>query len=254
MSTAEKVKDPKRISAGTKSWITRRKNRLKKNRDKEAVPTPATTKKVGLTMGREVYRSDVLHVVEFEPRIRMCKFHLHGQNSQRQLAMPFMQFTRYLGKQGMSLHVSFTNEPMKELDQDVYFPLLPNVWYPSLQCCLMHCDSTAFSDLVANFWNTRYLDCEDWYCFPVLDKETPMRSYKKWERMSLEDPKFILSVEWTHPCRLDLIPKFDQGGELIGNQSGKPEYGGSDTNRRDGPIRSFAVVSYDSNKRKKVLD
>ena len=190
---------------------------------------------------REVHRSRYMHVVEYPPQIRVCKFNLHCQNSQRYLAMPFMQFTRYLGKQGLSLHVSFTNEPLRSIRQEVYFPLLPNIWYPSLQVCLMSVTSTDFAQVVRNFWNTRYLDCEDWYCFPVIDRETPMRTHQKWERLTKEDPTFILDVKWTHSCRLDAIPQFDVGGNLSEGTSGKPEYGGTPINRKDGPIRGFAV-------------
>jgi hypothetical protein len=191
---------------------------------------------------REVYLSELLHVVEYPPQVRVCKFAMHGQNSQRYLAMPFMQFTRYAGEQGLSLHVSFTNEPLQSIKQEVFFPPLPNVWFPSLQVCLMNCPGTGFTQVMKDFWNTRYLDCEDWYCFPVLDKETPIRTYQRWERMTKEDPTFILDVEWTHPCRLDAIPEFDLHGTLRNGRSGKSEYGGTSTNRRDGPIRGFAVV------------
>lgn len=203
---------------------------------------------------REVFRSKIMHVIEYEPQVRVCKFAIHGQKSQRYLSMPYMQFTRYLGKNGLSLHVSFTNEPIQSIKQEVFFPPLPNVWYPSLQVCLMNCPGITFEQVMKDFWNTRYLDCEDWYAFPVLDKETPMRTYQKWERMTKENPAFILDVEWTHPCQLEAIPDFDNGGKRVttegGGQavSGNPAYGGSMTNRADGPIRSFAVVRHgDSN-------
>jgi len=246
-----------RSLAAKKAWATRRKKQKEAQelKDRLRLVEEKAAKRINLTnvaknqivdqkSYREVYRSEILHVVEYPPQVRMCKFNVHGQKSARYLSMPYMQFTRYLGKQGMSLHVGFTNEPIQNIRQEVYFPPLPNIWYPSLQCCLMHCPNSKFDTAIQNFWNTRYLDCEDWYCFPVLDKETPMRTYQKWERMTKENPAFILDVKWTHPCRIDLIPEFDRYGKLAdGRISGKKEYGGSGTNRRDGPIREFAVVS-----------
>lgn len=204
---------------------------------------------------REVYRDERLHVVEYEPQIRVCKFKIHSQHFQHYMAMPYMQFTRFLGSQGLSLHVSFTNQPIEDINQDVFFPPLPNVWWPSLQVCLMRCPGTSFNDVMRDFWNTRYLDCEDWYCFPVLEKETPMKSYKRWERMTLEDPTFILDVNWTHPACIAKVPEFDSGGvQADGKFMGKKEYGGSHTNRFNGPIRGFAVVRYGDGRRQKVLD
>jgi hypothetical protein len=193
---------------------------------------------------REIFKDDRLHVVEYPPQVRICKFDLYGHHEQRWLAMPYMQFTRLYGKQGISLHVSFTNTPIETIEQEVFFPPLPNIWYPSLQICLMSSPDGRFATVIHNFWNTRYLSCEDWYCFPVLDKETPMRTYQKWERMTQEDPSFILRVNWTHPTKICDIPKFDVGGPLCIGRSGKPEYGGSNTNRNNGPIRGFAVVPY----------
>lgn len=204
---------------------------------------------------REVYRDERLHVVEYDPQVRVCKFAIHGQKFQHYMAMPYMQFTRFLGSQGLSLHVSFTSQPVEDINQDVFFPPLPNVWWPSLQVCLMQCPGTSFNDVMRDFWNTRYLDCEDWYCFPVLEKETPMKSYKRWERMTLEDPTFILDVNWTHPACIAKIPEFDHGGIQADQKfMGKKEYGGSLTNRFNGPIRGFAVVAYGDGRRQRVLD
>jgi len=195
---------------------------------------------------REVYKDEKLHVVEYSPQIRVCKFNICEQHFKHELAMPYMQFVRYLGKWGTSLHVSFTNEPIKDIHQEVFFPPLPNVWYPSLQVCLMHSPNNRFNTVMANFWNTRYLDCEDWYSFPVLEYETPMRSYVRWERMTKENPDFITEVNWTHPCCIANIPQFDHGGAKTNGMSGKPNYGTDPINRADGPIRVFAIVKYKS--------
>lgn len=204
---------------------------------------------------RDIFRSAKMHTVEYEPQVRVCKFHIHGQMFQHYLAFPYMQFTRYLGTQGLSLHVSFTKEPLKSIEDDVYFPPLPNVWYPSLQVCLMSCPGTTFELVMRNFWETRYLDCEDWYCFPVLEHETPMKSYKRWEVMTLENPAFILEHNWTHPCKLTEIPLFDVGGSKAnGACLGNPKYGGGHTNRHAGPIRGFAVVKYGGGTRSQILD
>lgn len=204
----------------------------------------AKTRVVNRESCREIYRDAKMHVVEYEPQVRVCKFHLYGQATMRYLSMPYMQFTRYLGAQGMSLHVSFTNKPLQSIQDDVYFVPLPNVWYPSGQVCLMSCPNGQFETVMKNFWNTRYLDCEDWYCFPVIEKETPMKSFQKWERMSADDPSFITKVQWTHSFRIVDIPRLDVGGDLNSKQFCKPEYGGSHTNRFAGPIRGFAVVPY----------
>jgi hypothetical protein len=199
---------------------------------------------------REVYRDEILHVVEYPPQLRVCKFKICGQNFKHELAMPFMQFVRYLGKYGTSLHVSFTNEPIQDIHQEVFFPPLPNVWYPSLQVCLMTSPNNRFETVIANFWNTRYLDCEDWYSGPVLEYETPMKTYVRWERMTKEDPKFITNVSWTHPCYIADIPQFDHGGSRASGMSGKREYGTDPTNRADGPIRNFAIVKYGESQKK----
>ena len=98
------------------------------------------------------------------------------------------------------------------MKQEVAFPPLPNVWYPSCQCCLMSSPSNTFQDMMAYFWNTRYLDCETWYCFPVLDKETPMRTFPKWEKMTKEDPEFILDVDWKHKVRIIEMMEECKGG------------------------------------------
>jgi len=247
LATLQKAK----IEVQSKSMT--RKNPSRSN-NKMATITKEDMKKARNRVGdrqscREVFRSERMHVVEYPPQVRVCKFdHCHRQNERRHLAMPFMQFTRFLGRQGLSLHVSFTNEPLESLKQEVFFPPLPNVWYPSLQVCLMNCPNISFEAVMRDFWNTQYLDCEDWYGYPVLDKETPMRTYLRWERMTREDPTFILDVKWTHPCRIDAIPEFDKGGKLTNGRSGKPEYGGTGTNRRDGPIRGFAVVGHNHGK------
>lgn len=209
----------------------------------------AITEEQGIRLPRKIFRDGIqlsngkiakLDVVEFEPQIRMCKFNMYGKQDRHYLAMPFMQFTRYWGRYGVSLHVSFTPLPLQSIHDPVFFPPLPNIWYPSLQCCLQHCPSPSFQDMMAYFWNTRYLDCEDWYAYPVLDKETPMRSYKRWEQMTKEDPTFILDVEWTHPCLITEIPHTDN--HLPASYKCNPEYGGTDVNRHNNDIRSFAVV------------
>jgi len=200
---------------------------------------------------REVYKDKQLHVVEYPPQIRVCKFCLCEQYFNHELAMPYMQFTRYLGKMGTSLHVSFSNEPIRYIDQEVFFPPLPNIWYPSLQVCLMHAPNNKFEVVITNFWNTRYLDCEDWYSFPVLEYETPMKTYVRWERMTKENPNFITKVAWTHPCRIAEIPQFDIGGPRSDGMSGNPKYGRDPINRKDGPLRDFAVVKYQKSSPKK---
>lgn len=181
----------------------------------------------GLIEPRKVFRGVVaresdgkkfpMEVIEYEPQIRVCKFLLYGKHSQHYLAFPFMQFTRLWADSMTTLHVTFSNEPMKDgqdgLTQELAFPPLPNVWYPSCQCCLMSSPSDTFQDMMAYFWNTRYLDCETWYCFPVLDKETPMRTYPKWEKMTREDPNFILDVDWQHKVSIVEMLEECNGGK-----------------------------------------
>ena len=223
---------------------TSKKKALKSPSEKDPLTLQEATVRVKEREScREVYRTKKMHVVEYPPQIRVCKFKVHGQRTRHHLAMPYMQFARYAGNQGTSLHVSFTNEPIKSIKTKVYFPPLPNVWYPSLQICLMHAPNNTFEACIKNFWNTEYLDCEDWYCFPVLREEYPMKTYKGWARMTKDDPNFITEIKWTHPCRLDQIPEFDTGGkQATMTKVGNPKYGGSHTNRFNGPIRSFAVV------------
>lgn len=198
---------------------------------------------------REIHRDAKMHCIEYKPTVRMFKFSFQHVNSIRSLAVPYMQFTRYAGHYGTSLHISFTNEPLESIEHDVYFPPLPNVWWPSLQVCLQHCEDAKLETMMRYFWNTRYLDCEDWYCMPVLDRDLPMRTYERWEKMSLENPNFILGVKWTDPCKISDIPKFDEGGTLVNGHNHKEHSGGytcrwpgSITNRKFGSIRNFAVV------------
>lgn len=189
--------------------------------------------------GREVHKDEKFHVVEFEPQCRTLKMSMFQKRTKRYLAFPYTQFTRYFGRSGTSLHLSFTNKPIKKIDQTVYFPPLQNIWYPNLQCCLMHCASSEFQTMMDYFWNTEYLDCEDWYSVPVLDKETPMRTYMRWEEMTKEDPDFILGVKWKQKAKISEIPEFDMGGSKYSKIFG--DYPGTPTNRQ-GLIRTFAIV------------
>lgn len=204
----------------------------------------------GIIKPREVFRGVAaresdgrkipLEVIEFLPQSRTCKFHLYGNHTKHFLSFPFMQFTRIWADGMTTLHVSFSQEPLEEgldaLSQEIGWPPLPNVWYPSGQCCLMHSPSNTFQDMMTYFWNTEYLDCETWYSFPVLDKETPMRTYQKWEKMTKEDPSFIMDVEWKHKIRIiEMLEECSGGSPVRHPVSGwcsNPEHG----------RRSFAAV------------
>jgi len=193
---------------------------------------------------REVFKSDRLHVIEYAPQVRMCRFDMRSSLNRKfsmQLAMPYVQFSRYLGISGTSLHFSFTNKPISGIRDTVYFPPLPNIWYPSMQVCIMIAQAATMTHLIETFWNTEYLDCEDWYSGPILAKETPMKTYKQWAEKTKEDPRFILDIEWTQPACIAEIPKFDQNGSRCKGFDGNLDYGTNSTNRRNGPIRNFAV-------------
>ena len=116
------------------------------------------------------------------------------------LALPYMQFIISRFNSNFEVEIGFTTSPM-ELGDKIYFPLLPNV-------SLLHahretnsfyvCDGlitkkagykciSAF-EFVDVFWSSKF---EQYYGntrWPasVLIRDTPLRSYEKWEELTRE--------------------------------------------------------------------
>lgn len=153
---------------------------------------------------REIFRNDKLHVVEEAPRCRVVKFVLGALHAKYYLSFPYVQLGRYQHNNHVSLHASFSNQPLKSIEDKVYLPCLPNCWSPSLQVCVYPSNSD-FEHLIELFWSAWFTPTEKYDGWRAIEKTpmwggldsgTNMPSFKKWGEMTQQDPTFITKVDW----------------------------------------------------------
>jgi len=166
---------------------------------------------------RVLFYDKTLHLIEFPPQARNIRFNLNGRHEKRYLSFPYVQMGRFDPSGGketqVSLHVSFSNKPMTSMSDDVYLPMLPNCWSPSLQVCIYPNNSTFqhFAELFFGAWFTsteKYLGWNNLSKAKFVDidgieqtlgpdgcKDT---AYKFWEQHTKKDPNFALRVDWPY--------------------------------------------------------
>lgn len=166
---------------------------------------------------RVLHYDKTLHLIELPPQSRVIKFNLNGRHERRFMSFPFVQMGRFDpsgGKNKMvSLHVSFTNKPMTSMDDDVFLPMLPNCWSPSLQVCI-YPQNGNFQHFVELFFGAWFTSTEKYLGWNTLSKAKFVdidgnnqvlgvdgckdTAYKTWEQHTKKDPNFSLRVEWPY--------------------------------------------------------
>ena len=165
---------------------------------------------------RVLHYDKTLHLIEYPPQTRLIKFALGGRHERRYMSFPYVQMGRFdpHGKNQMvSLHVSFTNKPMTSMEDEVYLPMLPNCWSPSLQVCI-YPQRPDFQHFVELFFGAWFTSTEKYLGWNTLSKATFTDidgvhqtlgpdgckdiAYKTWEQHTKKDPNFALRVNWPY--------------------------------------------------------
>jgi hypothetical protein len=175
---------------------------------------------------RVLFYDNFLHLIEYPPQTRLVRFNLDGRYEKRYLSFPFVQMGRFDMSGGnnkmVSLHVSFTNTPMKSMDQPVYLPMLPNCWSPTLQVCI-YPKNPQFEHFVELFFGAWFTSTEKYLGWGNLSKAVFLNeegqvqrlgpddwkstAYKEWEAHTKKDPTFSTRVNWPYPCSWQFINK-----------------------------------------------
>ena len=168
-------------------------------------------------MPRVLFYDKMLHLIEYPPQTRIIRFALNGRYEKRYMSFPYVQMGRFdpsAGKEEMvSLHVSFSNKPMTSMKDDVFLPMLPNCWSPSLQVCI-YPQNSDFQHFVELFYGAWFTSTEKYLGWNTLSKAKFVdidgieqtlgpdgckdTAYKVWEQHTKKDPNFSLRVNWPH--------------------------------------------------------
>lgn len=161
------------------------------------------------------------HIIfESEPQVRMTKIGNRGSERvssemKYTLSFPYIQYIlkKWKGWDNYwSLHLSYTNEPIENLESEVYFPPFLNVYHPTHQVCMnTHNNWINLSpvDILTQYWLSEFHDNGTesyWKCYEYLSK-LPMKDLDHWQKMSLDDPSFITDVDWPDKTDLSAILK-----------------------------------------------
>jgi len=150
-----------------------------------------------------------LEILESAPQKRTIKIGIDQWARTYHLAFPYMQFIQM----GWSLMVSFTNEPIKNLEDTLYFPPLPNVYSDGVVCLDPKGKTKPkIQDLIGLFWHTNFSreaiwpgwrEAENLFCGPenFACRRNPYRCWEK--RTEEEGLGFIANMPWSK--EIDLL-------------------------------------------------
>ena len=111
------------------------------------------------------------------------------------LAIPYMQFIfqykRWQGIERCDVYpfLGFSTHPV-ELDDTIYFPLLPNVGKSFFLCFDEGVEPLVlkenWSEIISLFWATKFQQYAGGNRWPanILIRDTPLRSYRHWEKLT----------------------------------------------------------------------
>lgn len=99
-----------------------------------------------------------------------------------------------------SMHLAFSNRPLKNLKQEVNVPLLPNMGSDRGHATWLCCKNLASSkptpmevaqDVITQFWQSQF----NYMLFRPKNFDT-IKTFEQWAEKSKENPLFVLNIEW----------------------------------------------------------
>lgn len=149
-------------------------------------------------------------VVEQEPQIRSLLFdrniieekssHVLG-TERLALALPYVIFILHFKKDIFTnLYAGWKNRPIKDVNDTLYLPILPNIHDNFTVCTGVIPDKhgeniTQKCDyIISNFWNSRFNSDLSNYWWKKSNIDKRIRSAKSWSEFSLSDSSFILQI------------------------------------------------------------
>lgn len=126
------------------------------------------------------------------------------------LALPYVIYAvttiknRDSGYSYSRMHLAFSNTPLKNLKQDVYVPLLPNMGsdmgHATHLCCRNLASNKATpmevaQDVITQFWQSQF----NYMLFRPTEMPKQFSTFEGWAEKSKANPLFALEVNWpTH--------------------------------------------------------
>lgn len=160
-------------------------------------------------------------VIEQDAQVRSLDFEMSmhsGRDStlstRAALSLPYVLFFFHFREDRfVNVYCGWSKSPIQSLDNLVCVPLLPNI-HGNLSVCLggmrpLTGDvSNQISDIISHFWNSQFNGdlANEWNGKKLID--TRLTSTGSWERNSLEDPLFILGLDFKTHCTVgEMIDK-----------------------------------------------
>ena len=168
--------------------------------------------------------------------IKVARGEGDSDNTAFYLSFPYVQF--YV--EGVSLHVTFSKKSVQKVVQDkVYFPFLPNVYYGTVRICLSVSDEVGYDrsgcfpvpypteenmeKVMTKFWASQFFISKSWLgCWSVPNaisqtegftfgvgiedfRNLATKQFEDWEEgTKREGVDFISNLEWCQPSFKDL--------------------------------------------------
>jgi hypothetical protein len=96
-----------------------------------------------------------------------------------------------------SMHLAFSNKPLKNLKQNVNVPLLPNMGSGHATLCCKNLKSSQSTpmevaqDVITQFWQSQF----NYMLFTPKNRDT-IKTFEEWAQKTKENPLFVLNIEW----------------------------------------------------------
>ncbi len=151
-------------------------------------------------------------VIEQEPQIRSLLLdsaiignrYIHAGLSTARvaLALPYVFFViHFKNNDFKSMYTGWKNSPLRDLDDRIFNPLLPNI-HANLAVCTglipnnlgnniaQKCDT-----ILSHFWNSKFNNDLSDFWWQKSSFDSRLRSAQTWSEFSLQDSSFILTVD-----------------------------------------------------------
>lgn len=109
------------------------------------------------------------------------------------LAMPYCVY--FCDPSGYSLRVGFATKSLETLDDVIYIPCLPNVGACLTVCMGNSPKGSSPQGIIQAFWQSIFSYFLE-HCERHQPDDPRVETWEEWERNGVEDPFFVLGVNW----------------------------------------------------------